>query len=588
MPTDDPDANAPVVPSPDDPFEAIALTLSGGGFRAAAFSLGTISYLNSVTWKSKRLVQHVKALSTVSGGTITGVAYAKSLVDEKPFADFFREHYGLLRGETLLKESMDILEDKENRIWNKTHKRHTLINAFSIAYNRKLTSDAFGIFLRETNSHLEEVIFNATEFSYANPFRFQTSGWFGNQFLNKNNAVLDPVKHDLLLSDIIAASSCFPIGFEPLLFPQDFLPKDHPALKDLLEDARYKEGVGIMDGGIVDNQGLASIKLSQNRRTKPHSKLRPFSLVLITDVASPYMDKWTPSPQQLNGWRGETVRNFSWDVLPLLATRLPLYVPVTAALSASLIVSCFLNVWAPSAEKVLLVAGSILFTISTLCIAALPYLKKKIKLKAKNVLADLMMLIPPFYRPLIKRFETIRLGIIQRMLRERSSSAVTLLSDVFLKHVRRLNYNSIYQDPRWLYKRISNFIYELTEYDFKAKRGLALPGGETSYLFLADPELKDPGNNIKDTAYIAAKMETTLWFTKDDDNENTLDHIIACGHFTTCYNLLMYLTELEHSKHSPYRGWMASRTDLRDLYDGLMTDWKKFKEDPMWMMKTMS
>jgi predicted acylesterase/phospholipase RssA len=585
MSTDD--APAPVAPSSDDPFETIALALSGGGFRAAAFSLGTISYLNTVKWKSNRLVQHVKALSTVSGGTITGVAYAKSLVDEKPFSEFFREHYQLLGGERLLRESMDILEDKENRIWNQTHKRHTLINAFAIAYHRKLTTDTFDIFLRKSNSHLEEVIFNATEFSYASAFRFQTNGWFGNQFLNKNNAVLDSVKHDLLLSDIIAASSCFPVGFEPLLFPQDFLPKDNPAVTDLLDDPRYKEGVGIMDGGIVDNQGLASIKLSQNRRSKPHSTLKPFSLVLITDVASPYMDKWTPSPQQLNGWRGETVRNFSWDVLPLLSTRLPFYVPLTAVLSAMLIISCFVNVWAPSTEKVLLIVGSILLTISTLCIVGLPLLKKTIKIKAKTVLADLMKLIPPFYRPLIKRFETIPLGIVQRMLRERSSSAVTLLSDVFLKHVRRLNNNSIYEDSRWLYKRISNFIYELTEYDFKATRGMGLPGGETSYLFLADPELKDPGKNIKDSAYIAAKMETTLWFTKDDGDLGTLDHIIACGHFTTCYNLLMYLTELQHSKRSPYHGWMASRPDLRDLYDRLMIDWKKFKEDPMWMLRTM-
>lgn len=54
----------------------IALALSGGGYRAAAFSLGAISYLQEVVINGRPLLEHVSVLSTVSGGTITGTRYA--------------------------------------------------------------------------------------------------------------------------------------------------------------------------------------------------------------------------------------------------------------------------------------------------------------------------------------------------------------------------------------------------------------------------------------------------------------------------------------------------------------------------------
>ncbi|MBP6979179.1 MAG: patatin-like phospholipase family protein, partial [Lentimicrobiaceae bacterium] len=58
------------------PFENLALSLSGGGYRAAAFHLGLLTYLSSVKWKDKSLLERVRILSTVSGGTFTGVCYA--------------------------------------------------------------------------------------------------------------------------------------------------------------------------------------------------------------------------------------------------------------------------------------------------------------------------------------------------------------------------------------------------------------------------------------------------------------------------------------------------------------------------------
>jgi len=50
----------------------IALTLSGGGYRAAAFHTGVLSYLDHAKdTDGKSLLEYVSVLSTVSGGGLS-------------------------------------------------------------------------------------------------------------------------------------------------------------------------------------------------------------------------------------------------------------------------------------------------------------------------------------------------------------------------------------------------------------------------------------------------------------------------------------------------------------------------------------
>lgn len=61
----------------------IALTLSGGGYRASIFHIGVLSYLDHLTLDDgSSFLDHVTVMSTVSGGTITGMLYLLSLEDE--------------------------------------------------------------------------------------------------------------------------------------------------------------------------------------------------------------------------------------------------------------------------------------------------------------------------------------------------------------------------------------------------------------------------------------------------------------------------------------------------------------------------
>lgn len=58
----------------------IALTLSGGGYRASVFHIGVLSYLYHLRMDDgTRMLDHVTMMSTVSGGTITGVNYLQAL-----------------------------------------------------------------------------------------------------------------------------------------------------------------------------------------------------------------------------------------------------------------------------------------------------------------------------------------------------------------------------------------------------------------------------------------------------------------------------------------------------------------------------
>ena len=56
----------------------IALASSGGGFRAAAYSLGTLSYLDELKTRDgdRFLLENVKFIGSTSGGSLSNIAYS--------------------------------------------------------------------------------------------------------------------------------------------------------------------------------------------------------------------------------------------------------------------------------------------------------------------------------------------------------------------------------------------------------------------------------------------------------------------------------------------------------------------------------
>ena len=102
---------------------------------------------------------------------------------------------------------------------------------------------------------------------------------------------------EMRLSDIIASSSCFPSGFEPLSFPADYRNDKagnfNKYADDLVRQNPEDYPIYLMDGGVYDNQGINSVIMAAERMKKIpayQGKENPIDLYFISDVSSPFMD----------------------------------------------------------------------------------------------------------------------------------------------------------------------------------------------------------------------------------------------------------------------------------------------------------
>ncbi|MEJ2535196.1 MAG: patatin-like phospholipase family protein, partial [Gammaproteobacteria bacterium] len=206
-------------------IDQIALSLSGGGVRAVGFHLGTMSMLERLG-----LLDRVEIISSVSGGSLPGLGYALSQRFERPFQDFFDDFYEFLPELNVLEE---LLERVTARVPPAPSGRRDLITSLANIYHTKYFNRFFGelaggrpltfdLLLDEPRpGHLKEMIFNATEFKTGSAFRFQVSE-FRCLIGNGNMAICLRHARQMRIADIMAASSCIPIGMEPLFFPDDF------------------------------------------------------------------------------------------------------------------------------------------------------------------------------------------------------------------------------------------------------------------------------------------------------------------------------------------------------------------------------
>src|SRR5437870_1204028 len=84
------------------PFGDIALSLSGGGYRAAGFHLGVLDLLHRL-----ELLQDVRVLSTVSGGTFTGMMYAVNAAEGGDFQTFYEKLYRFLGRTNIIESALE-------------------------------------------------------------------------------------------------------------------------------------------------------------------------------------------------------------------------------------------------------------------------------------------------------------------------------------------------------------------------------------------------------------------------------------------------------------------------------------------------
>ncbi|MFN8353011.1 MAG: patatin-like phospholipase family protein [Spirosomataceae bacterium] len=565
-----------------NPLSNIALAISGGGFRAASFGLGAMAYLERLG-----LLKHVSFMSSASGGTMPAMLYSLYNHQGKSFADCYQHLCRCMDGETLLKKVFEIL--KEDHFWKeRPEKNRNLINAFAIAYDELVFENAlFGTYWNKKQSpHIQEVCFNATDFANGLSFRFQTgpNRKIGNYWLNFDNRISD--NHSLLLQlgDIMASSSCFPGGFEPMVFPNDFTTKhinsaaiwahfeQKPAYLNQYE--AQHQAFGLMDGGIDDNQGVGSLILADEyRRRNNKDDLQPFDTIIVCDVDSSFTKPYLPpKPPKIN-WLNKLLF-FQTPLFLVLALLLVVGIGLGLGVQLSFdTLNSFKN-WGIALTVALLLTLFLVWRF----IADIPSDPKPPHqpAKPKGTWGKMMVRYGGF-------FVNMPFGVLGAVIKSRLSSASLMIGDLFLNHVRRLHFADMYDDPhyhninanQYANRCVSNLIHDLS----LANSPNLLPRLNDRLGATLAKQLT-PSKTLQDLAEETRKMDTTLWFDQHHKDSNMLNKLIACGQATMCFNLLKYLYELKTD---------ATTLNLPELYtpelEALRTkieaDWHVFNQKPL-------
>ena len=501
----------------------IALALSGGGYRAAIYHIGVLQYLHSCAMLDGRtLLDEVKTISGVSGGAIVALWYIQGEVNQKEREGSLVDLYQLLC-------NTNIAEQTIKEFYSKDYEGNTLVQALARVYDRLFFDGAKfdGIMDLAERGPIHHFSIEATDFSNGLPFRFQATKNLGGEYPygligNKFNNVPRVLARDFKLCDIAAASSCFPMAFEPLVIDQNYC--------ESFRDSAFFNGgksIVLMDGGIVDNQAIDSIEKSIQQLEKHGPKL---DLAIISDAVNPDLPQYEKTSPIDNQFK---------------------FVDIDVYLNLTLIFGIVLTIMYPF-SKILCGAGLLLTFISVMS----KHFKKRIMDWIRfHVPSDIKPLIPEIH------VDDLTFRDLYALVGNRLKSVHLMTSGVVMQHIRRQRMSQIYapKDHPWLL----NAQYNLKESGYWKQQmiDLDLPSAmrPTTQMF----NMADEVNNV----------QTALWFSQNNIEENIPQKLLACGQFITCWNLLCYIRE-QNKKHPDQPSLLSA------LQAKMESDWAEFKANP--------
>jgi NTE family protein len=311
--------------------DVIALSLSGGGMRAAAFSLGVLQAVAGADGRSVDAWDDITFISSVSGGSLTA-AYV---------ALHGREGLAQMRERVLLQ---DLERDLRVDLLSPSNLLRLLAGGLNDRSNlaRRLDADVFrgATFADLYRRNKPDVWINATDLYNRTPFPFTPPAFLS----------LCSDLPSLRVSEAVAASMAVPLVFAPVVlqtFPEDCLTPLPARLNDLLDDParvatdpvasvaramrNYRDAgrmrfLKLADGGLTDNQGLSSILVARALSGTAYGPLNEADAVrirrmlfLIVDAGRPPAGDWA---LRLDGPSGVNVGIAAADAAIDAATRL--------------------------------------------------------------------------------------------------------------------------------------------------------------------------------------------------------------------------------------------------------------------------
>ncbi len=537
----------------ENPFERIALMLSGGGYRSAMYQLGTMTYLQHIG-----LLDKVKIISTVSGGTFPGMIYSLAQKQGQGFDVFFKAMYRAVEV-NMLEEALKLLGKNQLK---DTNKRVNLINAFAQIYQDQMIEGDyhFDVLLdSKKNSGLEDMIFNATWMNTGNPFRFQAALSEDAFIGNRRNRISRHEARVLRLGDIIAASSAFPILFEPIDFPGDFMSKTQAS-------AIIKNGNSspMMDGGTIDNQGIHSALHALARRCTNSSLHKESEQIENVQATAPWLfivsDVDTESGAVYEFPESSSGSSMSVNMIYYIGIVLMLIIMVFVADSI---------VEFKHFSRAHQILCGLMLLISAGLIGILFAIKSFVK-------STLLGHIPRVNMEKVwKHIKNMKMEVFLNLIGQRLNLLWPTVYNL-LKGSRALNYDSIYSLTPFERYRIANIIDDLGKEKVTSRQNNLSrynPQLQTHYAGISDP-IQQYANQSKD-------FSTTLWFDDLDANNHSpiRDVLISAGASTMCFNLIEYI----------YRNFDVNylHEEVQSILDQSIEDWQKFNTTPDWLVAQM-
>lgn len=574
-------------PIPFTKDNKIALAFSGGGFRAACFSLGALSYMHRIGVSH----EHIRFITSTSGGSITAMTYLAAMpTTDEAFQAYYENMRELIEGRELQEQALDTLTKSDELFQNLPFKQRNIINSFAYVYQSCL----FNKDLKCSNKHPKcndncqkcrnlnlkwgdlkgngiTLWVNATEFHHGFSFRFRTDSTWGHKSLEVKIGM-----DEIELGNILAASSCFPGGFEPIVYPDDFCRADAATLQSWRDQIGFSprdkydqkpEKISLLDGGVLDNQGLGALLEYYNR--DENQQYKTTDSVFVVDVTSFFMDGFDAPPK-------EEVKDIGWlkkiVISVLMKTSLRFFLYTLASLSLLFIAGLVTIAYHYSSFWIYVLAGAAALAWGLVLWIALLF-RGFVENKVQSIINK------DYLEDTLNYLEKLPLKDIWKLVEVRMKSLITMSSELNLKTNRMEQFADFYSDENFKKNKTSVLIYELSERNetnFKEKIKKDKKGYKTlrSWLDFDNMDL----SKIRAVAEDARAMETTLWF--NDAKKETQADILACGQFTMCFNLLKYLARLKEDG-----------VEVDDLYGDmkkqLLADWGRFLEKPRFMAKNL-
>jgi NTE family protein len=230
----------------------IGLALSGGGFRAAAFGLGSLRALHD-----RDLLRHVTAVSGISGGSLLTAMWAYG---PEHFEEFDHTVVELLRQglqTELVRRAFAppaawrATVSAAHALWPGQHRVHTRTDALVEA----LTTRPFGAkHLSDVTHAGTDTVISATDMKTGNAVRFGSAL----SACSAHGTIVD----DITVAEAVAASAAFPVLLPALHRRYEFHRRDN---------TRHSEHVVMTDGGVYDNLGLAPLLPGRSAQFNAHT-----------------------------------------------------------------------------------------------------------------------------------------------------------------------------------------------------------------------------------------------------------------------------------------------------------------------------